>query len=594
MRNSLISFASILIILAGCNPAGQQSAPSPEAADFVFTNGKVYTIDASNSWAEAVAVRGSEIVYVGDAAGAEALVGEGTRRIDLAGKTVLPGFVSAHDHFIASNWTQGGVQLFDLESKEAVLARVREYADAHPDEKVIRGIGWSAGKFGGNPLATELDEAVPDRPAILLDFTVHDAWLNTRAFEEAGVTKDSPDVLPGVTFWVRDDEGNPTGTAIEGQWFKPFLDIGAWQPETMIPESMDFLYRLAASNGVTAMQNTGIVTPNLTDTHGGMETDFKVAMEILHNKERDGTLLLRTFPLPFFKNRNADPVRAVDFAASMRELYNSDMLRVQAIKLHPEGNWTAEVAPFIEPYVSGKVGEFNVEPDKMKALILEAARQGFDVMTHSDSDGTARASVDGIIAARAAGYPDIRSAIHHATWVSPEDQRKIIENKIPVNATPSFTNDWSGTDDNALRLLGEKRVEDEFGKYPDFARAGVSVSISSDVPSTPPSMEAPMYVIEVATTMTQPEDPNSRPFPPHVKPMTIEQAIRSHTIEAAWQIHMEDKIGSLEVGKYADLVVLDRNPFDVDLTELSKIDVLMTMMNGRFTYQADSGGPGEQ
>jgi len=193
--------------------AGKQVTPAVEAADFVFINGKVYTVNELQPWAEAVAVTGNEIVYVGDAAGAEARVGEGTERIDLGGKTMLPGFVSTHDHLIASAWMTYGVQLFDLETKADVLARIREYAEANPDEKVIKGVGWSAGKFGGNPTAKELDQAVSDRPAIILDFTVHDGWLNTRAMEMANVTRDTPDGLPGVTYWLRDQEGNPTGAA---------------------------------------------------------------------------------------------------------------------------------------------------------------------------------------------------------------------------------------------------------------------------------------------------------------------------------------------------------------------------------------------
>jgi len=144
---SVVAAASAFLL--GVAPAYQ--AHAAPAADYVFTNGKVYTVNVLVPWAEAVAVKGDKIVYVGDTAGAEALVGEGTERIDLKGKTVLPGFISTHDHLIASAWTTYGVQLFDLETKEEVLARIKEYAEANPDEKVVKGVGWSAGKFGGNP-----------------------------------------------------------------------------------------------------------------------------------------------------------------------------------------------------------------------------------------------------------------------------------------------------------------------------------------------------------------------------------------------------------------------------------------------------------
>ena len=570
--------------------ATETTTASAETADYVFTGGKVYTVNDKQPWAEAVAVKGNKIVYVGDAAGAKNFVGKDTKTIDTVGKTVFPGFISTHDHLIASDWTTAGVQLFDLKTKEEVLKRIKEYSEANPDHKVIKGIGWSAGKFGGRPLATELDKAVSDRPAIILDFTVHDAWLNSKAMEIAKITKDTPDTLKDVTYWERDKDGTPTGTAIEGQWMGAYIAVGAWEPEKMIRESTEKLTGIAASNGTTTFLNPGIVTPNVKDTHGGMEKDFEAALAMLQNMADKGELKLRAFPTPIFKKKDGDPQRFVDFGVKMREKYNSDLLRVQQLKIHPEGNWNAEVAPFLKPYESGKQGVFNVDPETTAAILLAAGKADLDVVSHSDSTGTARAMVDGILAARKAGYTN-RSALHHATWIHPDDVKRIIDNKIPINTTPNFSNDFSGTDKDAYRALGKERTETMFGRYPDLARAGVSVSLSADVPSTPPDMQAPMFVIQGAVTLMNPADPNSKPFPPGIEPMTLEQAIRGMTTEAAWQLRMEDKIGSLEVGKYADIVVLDNNPFDVDKMEISKINVLKTMMNGRFTSEAGPEGP---
>jgi predicted amidohydrolase YtcJ len=343
---------------------------------------------------------------------------------------------------------------------------------------------------------------------------------------------------------------------------------------------------IAASNGTTTFLNPGIVTPNMKDTHGGMEKDFEAALAMLQDMAQKGKLKLRTFPAPIFKKKKGDPQRFVDFGVKMREKYNSDMLRVQQLKIHPEGNWNAEVAPFLKPYETGKQGVFNVDPETTAAIVLAAGKADMDVISHSDSDGTARAMVDAILAARKAGYAN-RSAIHQATWIHPDDVKRIIENKIPINTTPKFSNDFSGTDKDAYRALGRERTETEFGRYPDLARAGVSVSLSADVPGTPPDMQVPLFVIQGAVTLKNPADPNAKHFPPGIEPMSLEQAIRGMTAEAAWQLRMEDKIGSLEVGKYADLVVLEKNPFDVDPMEISGIDVLMTMMDGRFTYRAD-------
>ena len=198
-----------------------------------------------------------------------------------------------------------------------------------------------------------------------------------------------------------------------------------------------------------------------------------------------------------------------------------------------------------------------------------------DIVIHADGDASSRAAVDGIEATFEAGYKDNRHAIHHATWITVRDQKRIIDLKIPINATANFYNDYSGQDKQALENFGQWRVDCCLDRYPHFARSGVKVSLSADVPGTPPSMHAPLFVIQGAVTLMDPSSPDtSKPFP------TIEQAIRAMTIDAAWQMRMEDKAGSLEVGKYADLVVLDKSPLHTSPQELSKIEVLATMMGG--------------
>lgn len=573
--------ATISVLLLVVAPAVQ--AVAAPAADFVFTNGKVYTMNEAQPQAEAVAVKGDKIIYVGDAAGAKKFVGKDTKTIDTTGKTVMPGFVDMHDHIISSGWTSKGVQLFDGKNKEEYIAMIKKYAEDNPEMNPIVGIGWSTGNYGGRPTAKELDMAVSDRPALLLDFTAHDAWLNSKAMEIGKVSKDSPDDQPGVIYWVRDKDGNPTGTGVEGQWMETYVAIGAWHPEQIMTETVDRLFGLAAENGWTTYLNPGIVTPNMKDTNGKMQDDMKAALAMLHEREKAGTLKLRSFVLPFVKNPKLDVQQLVDFTASMRDKYNSDKLSVRYVKIHPEANWNVELGPMVEPYESGKKGIYGVPPDVIKNIMVAAAKKNLDVVIHTDSTGTARAGIDGILAARAVN-PDNRSALHHATWVTPEDQKRVIDNKIPVNSTPNFSNDWNGTDKDALRLLGKKRTMENFGRYPEFARAGVRVSLSPDLPSSPPSMQAAMFVVQGAVTMKNPADPNSKPFPPNVKPMTVKQAIRAITIDAAWQLRMDDKIGSLEVGKLADITVLDGNPFEIDPMKIQDIKVTKTMMGGQFTF----------
>jgi len=207
---------------------------------------------------------------------------------------LLPGFVSGHDHLIASMWMSFGVDLYSAQSKEEYLKLIKEYVEANPDEKFILGIGWNPDIYGGAPTAVELDAIVSDRPAILLEFTVHDAWLNSKALELGGITKDTPDPLPGVTYWGRDKDGNPTGVGYEVAWMPVYVKIGVWQPEKMIPESQQELFQAAVEAGMTTFLNPGLVTPNLNDGERMWE-DYELTMKMMADLEKKGEIQLRTF-----------------------------------------------------------------------------------------------------------------------------------------------------------------------------------------------------------------------------------------------------------------------------------------------------------
>lgn len=587
MKITLIAFVgSFLLLFTSCNTTTKQHA-EVKKADRVLTNGKVYTVNEAQEWAEAVAIKGNKIVFVGSTEDAQAYISESTEVTDLDGKTMMPGFVSAHDHLIASAWTNYGVQIYNAKDKAEALAMIKEYAEANPDLKVIQGIGWDKNMLDGLPLATELDAAVPNRPAFILDNTIHDAWLNTAALTAANITKETPDLVPGVTYWERDAEGNPMGAAIEIQWFGAYGEI-AWDPEVMIKESAESLFEVAASNGTTTFLCPGIVTPNIKDVHDGMEKDFIVAMDMLKEWEEDGSLKMRTVGVPMFKSSTGDPQKFVDFGAKMSQRYNSDKLMVGYLKIHPEGNTVAGTAPFVDAYPGTEnFGSFNVAPDVTMAIVTKAADADLNVVIHTDGTASSRAAIDAILEARKSD-PDNRSALHHAIWVHPEDQERIIANKIPVNSTPNFTNTFGNGNIDNERIRGVEEVNTSLGRYPHFARNGVRISISADVPSTPPSMQGPLFVAQCAVTGKDASNSEATVYPENRTFLTVEQAIRAITIDAAWQLNMDDKIGSIEVGKYADLVILEENPLEADVNKLKDIKVIATLMDGEYTFQFDT------
>ena len=579
-----VSAIAAAMFLAG---APSFAEARPDYADLILTNARVYTLDKAQPWAEAVVIDDGKIVYVGKAKRAKKLQGPATQLLDLKGKTVMPGFISAHDHLVSSDYLAYGVHIYEARTIEEALALIKAYAKAHPEERVIRGIGWTMSNFGRYPTAAELDLAVPDRPAIILDYTIHDAWLNSRAMKAAGIDRNTRDTQPGTAFWVRDAEGNPTGVALEGEWMAPYVAVGAWEPERMIRESTLRQFAIAASHGTTTVQDPGLMTPNLMNC-AGMKSDFRIGLSVLAELDRRGELPLRTQVMPFFNAPDCDPADVAEFAVEMKALHDSDTLRIRSIKIHPAANMESYGTPLIEPYADKPTrGHFGVAPETIAKVVLEANRRNIDIVMHAWGDAEVRAGIDAFEQARSAGFARARNALHHLGLVHPDDYPRLVSLKIPLNVTPVFSTDWTGQHLTYIRLLGEARAHAELAVYPDLARAGLNLSISADMPSSGPAeAQAPLYNVEAAVTLRTPIDGDaSKPFPPGRRGMSLEAALRAVTIDAAWQLRMEDKVGSLERGKYADIVILEKNPFDIAPTEISKIKVLGTIKGGKFTHR---------
>lgn len=276
---------------------------------------------------------------------------------------LLPGLVSGHDHLLASNWTAYGVSLFGSANKEEYFQRIKEYAAANPDESVILGIGWNLEDYGAAPTAAELDKIVSDRPAILLDLTIHDAWLNSKAMKIGGIDRNTPDPVPNVTYWRRDKEGNPTGTGVEFAWMPTYVAVGAWRPDTMIPASIKTNFAKATAAGITAFLNPALVTPNVSDSEG-MFADYQAMFDILMEMKARGALDMRAFLQPGYKSPKAKPEWFAERAADFSKRYDNDMLRSFGIKIHPEGNWSSHTSLMLEPYSDDPttVGAANVMP----------------------------------------------------------------------------------------------------------------------------------------------------------------------------------------------------------------------------------------
>ena len=442
--------------------------------------------------------------------------------------------------------------------------------------------------MGGTFTAADLDAIVPDRPVFLQDYTIHDAWLNSKAMEMGGVDKDTPDPVPGLIYWVRGVDGTPTGYAKEFAWMGAYVTSGAWQPDTMIPDSQKTLYDLAASFGYTTYINQGLVTPNIKSQAKHHE-DNKVALEILQAQADQGTLKLRTMLMTLVKGDDFDADDAVANTLELKAAFDSDEVRVLGIKIHPEGVHTSHASVMLEPWKDQpeKKAVRGVSAALTDEIVLKANAAGLDVSVHVDGNKTVRETVDSFINSKNAGFRDARNSLQHLAFAHPDDVARIIEHKLLTNITPIWGTTWSGGLDGALEIMGRYRTIMQFQRIRTLMDADAPVSIGADVPSTDPQLMGALTLCEAGVTRRDPSNPeDDRIFPPVYQAVTLEQCLYAATMGGAYEARLEDKVGSLEFGKYADLVILEEDLFSVLPSDIADVKILGTMKGGVYTYQS--------
>lgn len=566
-----------------------------QTADRVLLNGIIETMNPAQPSAEAIAVKDGKILFVGNSADAQAFAGDSTDVIDLAGKYVTPGMIESHNHVVSSKWITTGVDVSAARSVDDVGRLMKEYVDANPDETgPLIGFGWMPANLGNQqPRAADLDKWDLGRPTMVIGNASHDAVLNTLALEAAGISADTPDTQPGVIYWERDDDGNPTGLGIETIFFKAYVDMGAWDPETIVPQSADFLQDFLAGKGVTTAMVPGLVTPGLSISTETALEDMRNIMAVMKEREDSGQLKMRFNIMPWFKLPDADPQTVVDFAVEMRELYNTDLLRTDKIKIHPENAWLSRGATQLRAYLPEKPGdaptwgEYGVSPDRLFEVVNRANRNDLDVITHADGSRLIKRLVDIIIEAKQ-HYPNARNRLDHLTSMDNETRDKMVLHNIPSNASPLFYNELdSGRNGVELfKVIPEAFAREAHGQYTELAQMYDNLSLSSDAPGAPIERAYPAYLFQQSMTLVEPSIEGAQPFPDWRPKMTIVQVLNAYTVAPAWQMGMEDVIGSLEVGKYADIAIWQKNLRDIAPENMiEEAIVIGTLLNGEFTHR---------
>lgn len=524
----------------------------------MVTGGPVLTMDAASPRAEAVAVRGGRIVAVGSADELAGLVGSGTETVDLAGRALLPGFVDPHMHS-AMVKLDGAVDLSPMArpTADAVFAALR---DAEPN-----ATGWVlAAQF--DPSITEghprldrdvLDRLVPDRPLLVLESNGHIAYANSRALASAGVDRDTPD--PPAARYTRDADGRPTGRLEEPGAVRAFTaGIPTASGDELVDRIRGLLWH-AAAQGATLLHDCGIGA--LTGTGD---------LELLRRAVGPDT------PVRY---RGMLVSSAYDrwIALGVRPGDGDDLFRVDGIKAWSDGSNQAGTGFQRSPYLdSDSCGALNHTPEALAAVVARAHRDGWQIGVHANGDAAIDVTIDAFAEALAADpRADSRHRIEHCSVLRPEQ----IQRMADLGLSPSFLIGhvrWWGTAFRD-RLLGPERA-DFYDPCASALAAGLRISLHSDWSVTP--LE-PLRYVEDAVTRIMAENGEVLNAGERIG---VEAALRAITIDAAWQCRADDVTGSIEVGKYADLVLLEEDPTTVDPTALSRIAVSQTRLAGEVRF----------
>jgi predicted amidohydrolase YtcJ len=551
-------------------------------ADLIVTNARVLTMDEGNPRAEAVAVRGGEIVAVGDRASVSELRGPGTRVVDAAGASVLPGFIESHMHLFGGAAELEHLHLFGVHGFDALSKAVRAFAAARPDRKILQAQGADYTILSDAERVTRhhLDRIIPDRAFVMAAPDHHTMWANTRALEMAGLLAGRK-LGPGNEI-VMGDDGLAAGELREGEAFGPLIELAGegrvrlglatgGEPDPKPTPQEQASDRAIMRSGLDWCARHGITS--IQNMDGNLHQ-----LQLLSEIEAEGGLICRA-QIPFHFKNFMD-VGMLEKASRMAEAYRSEWLSSGMVKVFMDGVLDSWTAVMIEPYADRPdwVGEPLFSQDQFNAVAAEADRRGLQVAVHAIGDGAVRSVLDGYEYARKKnGRRDSRHRVEHIEVTTERDVPRFAELGVICSMQPPHPPGSMGLPlEPTVSRIGRERWPLSYA-WRTLKNAGAHVVFASDWPVSPID---PIAGIQAAMV----RKPWAQGMPDHS--FTLHEAIAGYTAEGAYAQFMENRKGRLANGYLADLVVLSGDVEATDPNELHTIRPLTTICGGRITYQA--------
>ena len=574
-----------------------------EYGDKVILNGAVYTVDANDTIASAVAIKDNKIIFVGSEADVKQYICDDTQIIDLKGGIVFPGFIDAHTHPVIG----GTIEVFEIAlsgitGKEDTLIAIRKFIEENPDLDCYSGLGFLRSDYDEiGPRKEWLDEISPNKPIILSSLDNHSIWLNSAGIKKAGIDKNT---IPPEGAIIQKDPltGEPSGLVQGIQAVKKYTDIVApVYDKEYYKKAMLYIQEKFNKEGITATCDAEVYLNN---------PEIYAACEELAN---EGLLTMRY--------RNAWCIHPdfgtekelneyIDECIELSKKYTTPYFKMHSFKFFTDGIIEESNAALIEPYLNKEAdykGDSVWNMDTLKRLVKKVDSQNFQVHYHQIGDRAAKEMLDILEdVEKENGKRDSRHIAAHVQLISENDKDRMAKLGITALTAPYWAVVDSGcVYDFYIPYLGIDRVNTMF-PIKSLMDKNINVAIHSDYYVTDPDMG---YLFYSAITRTYPQTvfdnlygdeytrtPEELPLtdkytisalPNMDERLTLKEVLKANTINGAYAHFMDKEVGSIEVSKYADLVIYDKNLFELAVEELPEIKPTMTIFDGKIVYNGD-------
>jgi len=545
--------------------AQSQKGSSPKNADLIITNARVYTVNSQRPWAEAVAVSGDRIIFVGSSHDARAYKGAQTKVVDAGGRLVLPGIQDSHVHFTSGSRSLEKVDLMGAKTIEEMQRRIKVFSESHTASAWVQGRGWMYATFPGNlPNKKFLDAVVPDRPAIMSCADGHTTWVNSKALALAGIDRDTKSPENGII--VHDANGEPTGALQEA------ASELVWK---VVPDPTREETLAALHQGLREAARVGVVRVH---SLGG---DFE-NLELLDQIRKEGGLTAR-FTVAYFVDPPGLDTKGWTLLMDARQKYHDDWIAQGGVKTMLDGVIDSLTGAMIDPYAGqgSNRGKLFWDPADYKMTVAELDAKGIQVSTHAIGDLAIRTALDGYEnAARVNGDHDMRHKVEHIEDISAADiprfaKLKVIASFQPLHANPEPN--WMGS---WITNVGPEREHRAFA-WSAVSSQGGRLAFGSDWPVVTID---PWQGMQMAVTRQDFDGQPPNGWMPKLR-VTVAQTVRSYTLGGAYAMHRDQEEGSIETGKLADMIIVSQNVLAIDPHKIAETKVITTIVGGKIVYQ---------